>query len=85
MVILLHIFDPQMATIIDGKGLALTLRGKIKEKVSIFKESGNRSPHLAAILVGDDGASKTYVASKERDCDYVGFDSTVHRLPSETT
>ena len=74
-----------MATIIDGKGLALTLRGKIKEEVSLYKNSGNRSPHLAAILVGDDGASKTYVNSKERDCDFVGFDSTVHRLPSETT
>jgi methylenetetrahydrofolate dehydrogenase (NADP+)/methenyltetrahydrofolate cyclohydrolase len=85
MVILLHIFDPQMTTIIDGKGLALTLRGKIKEEVFQYKNSGNRSPHLAAILVGDDGASKTYVNSKERDCDFVGFDSTVYRLPSETT
>ena len=85
MVILLHIFDPQMVTIIDGKSLAQKLRRKIKEEVSKYLESGNRAPHLAAILVGEDGASKTYVASKERDCDFVGFDSTVHRLPVDTS
>ena len=85
MVILLHIFDPQMVTIIDGKSLAQKLRRKIKEEVSKYLDSGNRAPHLAAILVGEDGASKTYVASKERDCDFVGFDSTVHRLPVDTS
>ncbi|CAI8187544.1 MAG: Bifunctional protein FolD protein [Bacteroidia bacterium] len=85
MVILLHIFDPQMVTIIDGKSLAQKLRRKIKEEVSKYLDSGNRAPHLAAILVGEDGASKTYVASKERDCDFVGFDSTVHRLPADSS
>ena len=74
-----------MSTIIDGKGLALKLRSKIKEEVSQFKNEGHRSPHLAAILVGDDGASQTYVASKERDCQFVGFDSTVHKLPADTS
>ncbi len=74
-----------MSTIIDGKGLALKLRSKIKEEVSQFKNEGHRSPHLAAILVGDDGASQTYVASKERDCQFVGFESTVHKLPADTS
>ncbi|PCJ63724.1 MAG: bifunctional 5,10-methylene-tetrahydrofolate dehydrogenase/5,10-methylene-tetrahydrofolate cyclohydrolase [Bacteroidetes bacterium] len=74
-----------MTTILDGKTLALKLRGQIKEKVDKFKSEGHRAPHLAAILVGEDGASKTYVASKERDCDFVGFKSSVHKLPADTS
>ena len=62
-----------MTTILDGKALALTLRGKIKEEVEALRKAGHRAPHLAAILVGEDGASKTYVNSKEKDCEYVGF------------
>ncbi len=74
-----------MTTILDGKGLAKKLRGNIKEEVASYVSAGNRAPHLAAILVGEDGASKTYVNSKERDCDFVGFESTVHRLPADTS
>ena len=74
-----------MTTILDGKALALKLRGEVKDKVLTLKEAGHRPPHLAAILVGDDGASQTYVASKERDCSYVGFESTVHLLPASTS
>ncbi len=74
-----------MTTVLDGKGLALKLRGKIKTEVEAIRATGKRAPHLAAILVGEDGASKTYVNSKESDCKYVGFDSTVHRLPAETS
>ncbi|MEY2925153.1 MAG: bifunctional methylenetetrahydrofolate dehydrogenase/methenyltetrahydrofolate cyclohydrolase FolD, partial [Bacteroidota bacterium] len=74
-----------MTTVLDGKGLALKLRGKIKEEVESLTATGRRAPHLAAILVGEDGASKTYVNSKESDCKYVGFNSTVHRLPAETS
>jgi methylenetetrahydrofolate dehydrogenase (NADP+)/methenyltetrahydrofolate cyclohydrolase len=74
-----------MTTVLDGKGLALKLRGKIKTEVEALRATGKRAPHLAAILVGEDGASKTYVNSKESDCAYVGFDSTVHRLPAETS
>jgi methylenetetrahydrofolate dehydrogenase (NADP+)/methenyltetrahydrofolate cyclohydrolase len=74
-----------MTKILDGKQLAKDLRVKIKQEVEDLKKSGKRAPHLAAILVGEDGASKTYVASKERDCEFVGFESTVHRLSAHTT
>lgn len=74
-----------MGTIIDGKALALKLRESVKEEVASIVSQGHRAPHLAAIIVGEDGASKTYVNSKERDCEFVGFESTVHRLPAETT
>ena len=74
-----------MTTILDGKSLALTLRGKVKTEVKTLRSAGHRAPHLAAILVGEDGASKTYVNSKEKDCEYVGFESSVYRLSSDTT
>ncbi|MGB0850599.1 MAG: bifunctional 5,10-methylenetetrahydrofolate dehydrogenase/5,10-methenyltetrahydrofolate cyclohydrolase [Bacteroidia bacterium] len=74
-----------MGTIIDGKALALKLRESVKDEVANIVSKGHRAPHLAAIIVGEDGASKTYVNSKERDCEFVGFESTVHRLPAETT
>ena len=74
-----------MTTILDGKALALTLRGKIKEEVEALRKAGHRAPHLAAILVGEDGASKTYINSKEKDCEYVGFESTVHKLSADTS
>ena len=74
-----------MTIMLDGKSLALKLRGNIKEEVEVIKALGNRAPHLAAILVGEDGASKTYVNSKERDCEYVGFESSVHRLSADTS
>ena len=74
-----------MTTILDGKSLALTLRGKVKDEVETLKEAGHRDPHLAAILVGEDGASKTYVNSKEKDCEYVGFESSVYKLSADTS
>ena len=74
-----------MTTILDGKVLALKLRGKIKEEVEALRKAGHRAPHLAAILVGEDGASKTYVNSKEKDCEYVGFESIVHKLSADTS
>ena len=74
-----------MTTILDGKSLALTLRGKVKDEVETLKEAGHRAPHLAAILVGEDGASKTYVNSKEKDCEYVGFECSVCKLRADTS
>ncbi len=74
-----------MTTILNGKELAMKLRVKVKAEVEALTANGQRPPHLAAILVGEDGASKTYVNSKERDCEFVGFESTVHRLPADTS
>jgi methylenetetrahydrofolate dehydrogenase (NADP+)/methenyltetrahydrofolate cyclohydrolase len=74
-----------MTTILDGKSLALSLRGKVKVEVETLKAAGHRAPHLAAILVGEDGASKTYVNSKEKDCEYVGFKSSVYKLSADTS
>lgn len=74
-----------MTTILDGKSLALSLRGKVKVEVETLRAAGHRAPHLAAILVGDDGASKTYVNSKEKDCEYVGFESSVYKLSADTS
>lgn len=72
-------------TIIDGKEVAAALRKQIAAQVEEMVKSGERAPHLVAILVGNDGASQTYVGHKEKCCAEVGFRSTVLRLPEETT
>jgi methylenetetrahydrofolate dehydrogenase (NADP+)/methenyltetrahydrofolate cyclohydrolase len=72
-------------TIIDGKEVAAALRREIAAEVEKMVAAGERPPHLVAILVGDDGASQTYVANKEKMSGEVGFRSTVLRLPAETT
>ena len=71
--------------VLDGKKTAQDLKEEIKETVASIKKSGKRAPHLAAVLVGNDGASLTYVGSKVRSCEYVGFDSTLIRLEESTT
>ncbi|MGM9774099.1 MAG: bifunctional 5,10-methylenetetrahydrofolate dehydrogenase/5,10-methenyltetrahydrofolate cyclohydrolase [Candidatus Egerieousia sp.] len=71
--------------LLDGKATSAAIRQRIAKSVSEIVLSGGKVPHLAAILVGDDGASKTYVENKEKACKEVGFDSTVIRLPKETT
>lgn len=71
--------------ILDGKSCSQQIRVEIAEQVSAIKAAGNRAPHLAAILVGSDGASETYVANKVKDCEEVGFESTLIRLPESTT
>ena len=70
---------------LDGKATSNTIKEEIKAKVSEMKNRGERVPHLAAVLVGNDGASLTYVGSKVRSCEYVGFDSTLIRLEEEIT
>lgn len=65
---------------LDGKQTSNRIKEEIKAEVSAMKTRGERVPHLAAVLVGDDGASLTYVGSKVRSCEYVGFDSTLIRL-----
>ena len=71
--------------ILDGKKTSNQIKEEIKAKVSAMKTRGERVPHLAAVLVGNDGASLTYVGSKVRSCEYVGFDSTLIRLEEDIT
>ena len=72
-----------MYRIIDGKKVASEIKKEIAEEVIKLKASGKKIPHLAAILVGDNGSSQTYVANKVKDCDEVGFKSKVIRLSDE--
>ena len=72
-----------MYRIIDGKKVASEIKKEIAEEVIKLKASGKKIPHLAAILVGDNGSSETYVANKVKDCDEVGFKSKVIRLSDE--
>ena len=64
-------------TIIDGKALSETIKSEIAEEVKKLKESENKIPHLAAVLVGNDPASQSYVRSKVKSCEQVGFESTL--------
>lgn len=74
-----------MYVLIDGKKIASEIKSEIANKVSERSESGKKVPHLAAILVGNDGSSETYVANKVKDCAEVGFRSTLIRLSSDVT
>lgn len=71
--------------LLDGKKTSEEVKQEIKSEVEAFVASGGKIPHLAAILVGNDGASETYVASKVKSCEQVGFNSTLERMPAETT
>lgn len=74
-----------MTMIIDGKKVAAEMRRQIAAEVEAMTASGRRAPHLTAILVGNDGASETYVGNKERMCGEVGFESEVLRFPDTIT
>ena len=71
--------------LLDGKKTAADIKEEIALEVSYLKENGHRTPHLAAIIVGNDGASITYVNAKVKACERVGFESTLIRLPEETS
>lgn len=71
--------------ILDGKTTADAIKEEIASKVKIIVENGGKRPHLAAILVGNDGASETYVGHKERACKQVGFESTLIRFPESVS
>ncbi|KTT49240.1 methenyltetrahydrofolate cyclohydrolase [Pseudomonas oryzihabitans] len=71
--------------LIDGKSIAARLRQDIAQRVSQRRSAGLRAPGLAVILVGDDPASRVYVAYKRKDCEEVGFDSYAHDLPATTS
>jgi len=71
--------------ILDGKKTSNDLKEEIAKSVKLRKSKGLKTPHLAAILVGTDGASMTYVNSKVKACERVGFNSTLIDLPEDTT
>lgn len=73
------------ARIIDGKATAAALRAEIGREVAAIKAISGLVPGLHVVLVGEDPASKVYVASKERLAVEVGMNSVAHRLPAETT
>lgn len=72
-------------TILDGRKTSSDIKDEIAVAVKEIVASGSRAPHLAAVIVGEDGASLTYVGSKVRACKKVGFDSTLVKLPKTTT
>ncbi|WP_299128846.1 bifunctional 5,10-methylenetetrahydrofolate dehydrogenase/5,10-methenyltetrahydrofolate cyclohydrolase [uncultured Winogradskyella sp.] len=72
-------------TILDGKKTSNDIKAEIKAEVDKMKANGEKVPHLAAVIVGNDGASLTYVGSKVRACERVGFESTMVRLPNTTS
>jgi len=68
--------------LLDGKKVSEDIKNEIAEVVTKMKQNGEKVPHLAAVIVGNDGASLTYVGSKVKACEYVGFESTLIKLPS---
>lgn len=68
--------------LLDGKKISNQIKDEIAAEVAEMKERGEKVPHLAAVLVGNDGASLTYVGSKVKACARVGFESTLVKLPS---
>ncbi|WP_108866694.1 bifunctional 5,10-methylenetetrahydrofolate dehydrogenase/5,10-methenyltetrahydrofolate cyclohydrolase [Aquimarina aquimarini] len=71
--------------ILDGKKVSNDIKNEIAAEVEKMKERGEKVPHLAAVLVGNDGASLTYVGSKVRACERIGFESTLVKMPSTTS
>jgi len=71
--------------LLDGKKTSNDIKDEIAVEVAKIKANGGKTPHLAAVLVGTDGASMTYVGAKVKACSQIGFDSTLIDLPKETT
>src|SRR5437762_10737000 len=69
--------------LLDGKLVSQTVKNDLKLRVLQLKKEGKKVPHLAAVLVGNNGASETYVASKVKSCEEVGFKSTLIRLDAD--
>lgn len=72
-------------TILDGKKVSNDIKNEIAEEVKQMKANGEKVPHLAAVIVGNDGASLTYVGSKVRACERIGFESTMVRMSNTTS
>ena len=71
--------------LLDGKKTSADIKEEIALEVAELKRNEKEIPHLAAIIVGNDGASQTYVNAKVKACERVGFESTLIQLPEETT
>lgn len=71
--------------LLDGKKISNDIKDEIAAEVAAMKQRGERAPHLAAVLVGNDGASLTYVGAKVRSCERVGFDSTLVKYETDVT
>lgn len=71
--------------LIDGKATSEEIKKEIAKEVEQIKAAGGKTPHLAAILVGHDGGSETYVANKVKSCEQVGFQSTLIRFENDVT
>jgi methylenetetrahydrofolate dehydrogenase (NADP+)/methenyltetrahydrofolate cyclohydrolase len=71
--------------LIDGKAVSAQIKGEIADEVKQIKAAGGKTPHLAAVLVGHDGGSETYVANKVKACEQVGFKSTLIRYETDVT
>ena len=71
--------------LLDGKKVSEDIKNEIATEVAQMKANGEKVPHLAAIIVGNDGASLTYVGSKVKSCERVGFESTLIKMPSTTS
>ncbi len=75
--------DTMETGILDGKSLSKQIKEEIAREVADWVGQGNRRPHLAAVLVGQDGASRTYVDHKVKSCAQVGFESTLIERPAD--
>ncbi|WP_080904514.1 bifunctional methylenetetrahydrofolate dehydrogenase/methenyltetrahydrofolate cyclohydrolase FolD [Parabacteroides sp. Marseille-P3160] len=75
----------QQVKLLEGKVVAAQMKQEIAEEVARIKKNGGKIPHLAAVLVGHDGGSETYVANKVRTCEEVGFKSTLIRYENDVT
>lgn len=77
--------EDQQFQLLDGKAVSALMKKEMAEEVAAIRAAGGKIPHLAAILVGHDGGSETYVASKVRTCEEIGFKSTLIRYESDVT
>jgi methylenetetrahydrofolate dehydrogenase (NADP+)/methenyltetrahydrofolate cyclohydrolase len=71
--------------VLDGKIASAAVKASLLEQTNALKAAGKRTPHLAAILVGNNGASETYVASKVKNCEETGFGSSLFRFDENVT
>ena len=82
---LLKTIQLQTMQLLDGKKTSEDIKLEITAEVNLMKKNGEKVPHLAAVIVGNDGASLTYVGSKVKACERVGFESTLVKMPSTTS